>query len=70
MTEKIIIAGQEVEITEGKNFRIHIKSIFKSAGMMYKRIIINGETYLVPIEDIILDGIRGIDVPNYPKVKS
>ena len=33
---KTIIAGQEVEITDGGNFKIHINSIFKSAGIIYK----------------------------------
>ena len=36
MTEKYTIAGQEIEITEGGNIKLHIKSIFKSAGIIYK----------------------------------
>lgn len=35
MTE-YFIGGQKVELTEGGNFKIHIDSIFKSAGMIYK----------------------------------
>lgn len=35
-----------------------------------KRVIVNGETYLVPIEDIILDGIKAKEIGKYPKVKS
>lgn len=49
---------------------IQIIKIADTNGDGKKRIIINGETHLVPIEDIILDGIRGTDVPKYPKVKS
>lgn len=33
-----------------------------------KRIKIDGETHLVPIEDIMLHGIKGTDVLNYPKM--
>ena len=31
-----------------------------------KKVTIDGITYLVPIEDIILDGIKGTDIEKYP----
>lgn len=33
---QISIAGQDVELTIGGNYKINIKTIFKSAGMIYK----------------------------------
>ena len=36
MTEKFKIGGQEVEVTDGGNYRIHIHSLYKSAGKVFK----------------------------------
>jgi hypothetical protein len=33
---QISIAGQDVELTYGGNYKINIKTIFKSAGLIYK----------------------------------
>ena len=34
-----------------------------------KRIVCDGDTYLVPIEDIIIDGVKAVDLFKYPKEK-
>jgi hypothetical protein len=38
-------------------------------GFIPVQIMENGETYLVPIEDIILNGLKGEDVKKYKQLK-
>lgn len=68
-----ILKVWEEKVGKGNVDEIGIIQIIKIAdvhGDGKKRIKVNGETHLVPIEDIVLDGIRGTDVSKYPKVKS
>jgi len=46
----------------------HIIRMANTDGDGKKRIICDGKTYLVPIEDIILDGVKGGELSKYPVV--
>jgi len=59
----------EKMVGKGKVDEKALKDLIKFAdtnGDGKKRVIVDGKTYLVPIEDIILKGIIGKEVKKYP----
>ena len=62
----------EKRIGKGNVDEIRLRQIIGLAdtdGDGKKRVVVNGKTYLVPIEDIILKGLKGNEIENYPSVK-
>lgn len=67
--EKCRRAYEERGLIIDEDWLRNVISLANTDGDGMKRVVFQGATYLVPIEDIILDGLRGCDVPKYQREK-